>query len=222
MCGRFTQHHDQTEIEARFHVQGALFDMEPRYNIAPTQPVFAITSHGPGQERLLEPLRWGLVPFWARDTAIGNKLINARCETAAEKPSFRNALARRRCLIPADGFYEWDRTTRQPFHFRRRDGGLFAFAGLWEEWESPDGSPLRTCTVLTTAANSLVGRIHERMPVILPADGEADWLDVARCRPPDLTPFWEPYPESEMQAVAVGRRVGSVANDDPTLLEPAG
>lgn len=222
MCGRFTQHHDQAEIEARFQVQGALFDMEPRYNIAPTQPVFAITVHGPRHERLLEPLRWGLVPFWARDPAIGNKLINARCETATEKPSFRNAIVRRRCLIPADGFYEWDRATRQPFHFRRRDQGLFAFAGLWEEWESPDGSALRTCAILTTEANALVGRIHERMPVILRPDDEAAWLDVARVRPPDLARLWEPYPEEEMEAVAVGKRVGSPANDDPGLLEPAG
>jgi putative SOS response-associated peptidase YedK len=219
MCGRFTQHHSHDQVAARFGVQASLFETSARYNIAPTQPVAAITEHGPHRERLLEPLRWGLVPFWAKDTAIGNKLINARAETVAEKPSFRNALARRRCLIPADGFYEWDRTTKQPYHFRLRSGALFAFAGLFEEWESPDGSPLRTCTLLTTEANPLVGRIHERMPVILQPDDEDAWLDVARHKPAGIAALFRAYPEEAMQAVAVSRRVGSPAVDEPELLE---
>lgn len=165
MCGRFTLHHSNDDVVERFGVQGSLFEVTPRYNIAPTQAVAAITGQGPNIERLLEPLQWGLVPFWAKERSIGSKLINARSETVHEKPSFKHALARRRCLVIADGFYEWERTTKQPVHFRVRGGALFAFAGLYEEWHSPDGSALRSCTVLTTQANGLVGRVHERMPV---------------------------------------------------------
>ena len=222
MCGRFTQHHDADSVAARFAVQGSLLEITPRFNIAPTQPVAAVTAHGPLQERLLEPLRWGLVPSWARDSAIGNKMINARAETVAEKPAFRTALSRRRCLIPADGFYEWDRTTRQPYHFRLLGGELFAFAGIWEEWVSPDGSPLRTCALLTTEANTLVAPVHERMPVILRPENEASWLDIAHVRPADLEPFWTPFPESEMEKYPVSKRVGSPAVDEPELVEPAG
>lgn len=220
MCGRFTQQRDAAAVADRFGVQGTLFEPTPRYNVAPTQAVAAVTPHGPRQERLLEPLRWGLVPFWARDPAIGNKLINARSETVLEKPSFRHAMAKRRCLIPADGFYEWERATRQPYHFHLRGGPLFAFAGLYDEWTAPDGSPLRTCTILTTQANELVGRIHDRMPVILHPADEAAWLDVARFRPADLLPLLAPYPAEEMEATAVSKRVGSPAFDDPELVAP--
>lgn len=214
-------HHDTDEIRARFEVQSSLFEPQPRYNIAPTQPVAAITAHGPSAERLLEPLQWGLVPFWAKDTAIGSKLINARSETVQEKPSFKHALSRRRCLIPADGFYEWDRKTKQPTHFRVRGGELFAFAGLYEEWHAPDGSSLRTCTLLTTQANELVGKIHERMPVILQSpDDEALWLEVGRYKLFDLLPLFSPFPAAQMDASFVSRRVGSPANDTPELLAP--
>ncbi len=212
-------HHDAAEIVARFDVQGSLFEPQARYNIAPTQPVAAIAAQGPSAERLLEPLRWGLVPFWAKDTAIASKLINARSETVQEKPSFKHALSRRRCLIPADGFYEWDRKTKQPTHFRVRDGELFAFAGLYEEWHAPDGSSLRTCTVLTTQANALVAPIHERMPVILQnKDDEAMWLEVGRYKPLDLQSLFSPFPTDQMDAFFVSKRVGSPANDDPLLI----
>ncbi|MCX6369474.1 MAG: SOS response-associated peptidase, partial [Armatimonadetes bacterium] len=222
MCGRFTMHHDQGEVMARFEVQGSLFEPLARYNIAPTQAVAAITAHGPRAERLLEPLHWGLVPFWAKDTAIASKLINARSETVQEKPSFKHALSRRRCLIPADGFYEWDRKTKQPTHFRVRGGELFAFAGLYEEWQAPDGSSLRSCTVLTTQANALVAPIHERMPVILQTqDDEAIWLEVGRYKPHDLQPLMIPFPADQMEAVFVSKRVGSPANDDASLLAHA-
>jgi putative SOS response-associated peptidase YedK len=208
---------------ARFDVQGSLFEPTARYNIAPTQPVAAVTAHGPSAERLLEPLLWGLVPFWAKDRAIGSKLINARSETVQEKPSFKHALSRRRCLIPADGFYEWDRTTKQPTHFRVRGGELFAFAGLYEEWHAPDGSPLRTCTVLTTEANALVATIHERMPVILQnPDDEAMWLEVGRYKPLDLMPLFAPFPAEQMDAIFVSKRVGSPVNDDAELLLAVG
>lgn len=221
MCGRFTMYHDADEIMVRFDVQGSLFEPRAHYNIAPTQPVAAITAQGPNAERLLEPLRWGLVPFWAKDTAIASKLINARSETVQEKPSFKHALTRRRCLIPADGFYEWDRKTKQPTHFRVRGGELFAFAGLYEEWHAPnsEGSPLRTCTVLTTEANALVGQIHERMPVILQSpDDEAMWLEVGRYKPLDLQPLFAPFPADQMDAIFVSKRVGSPTNDDAELL----
>ncbi|MBB6050211.1 SOS response-associated peptidase [Armatimonas rosea] len=223
MCGRFTMHHGPDELMARFDIQGSLFEPTARYNIAPTQPVAAVTAHGPRAERLLEPLHWGLVPFWAKDTAIASKLINARSETVQEKPSFKHALSRRRCLIPADGFYEWDRKTKQPTHFRVRGGELFAFAGLYEEWHAPDGSPLRTCTVLTTEANALVAPIHERMPVILQnPDDEAMWLEVGRYKPLDLPPLFSPFPADQMDAIFVSKRVGSPANDDAELLVPVG
>jgi putative SOS response-associated peptidase YedK len=212
-------HHGADELAARFEVQGSLFEPSARYNIAPTQPVAAITAHGPSAERLLEPLHWGLVPFWAKDATIASKLINARSETVHEKPSFKHALSRRRCLIPADGFYEWDRKTKQPTHFRVQGGALFAFAGLYEEWHSPDGSSLRTCTVLTTEANTLVAPIHERMPVILQTrDDEAMWLEVGRYKPLDLQPLFAPFPADQMEAVFVSKRVGSPVNDDAELL----
>lgn len=221
MCGRFTLHHDAGAVAERFGAPDVLFDLSPRYNIAPQQPVAAIRQHE--MTRTLGGFQWGLVPFWAKDPALGNKLINARAETIAEKPSFKNALVRRRCLIPADGFYEWDKTggTRQPLHFRRGDGALFAFAGLWEEWQAPDGSPLRTCTIITTTPNQIVGRVHDRMPAMLrgPAD-EAIWLDPSEKRPDSVLPLLGPYPDEEMEAVAVSRRVNSPATDDPALIAP--
>lgn len=221
MCGRFTLYHSPEDLTERFALQGSLFTPEARFNIAPTQPVGAITAHGPHAERLLEPLRWGLVPFWAKDPAMGSKLINARSETVQEKPSFKHALSRRRCLVPADGFYEWDRKTRQPTHFRLKEAALFAFAGLYEEWHAPDGSPLRTCTILTTEANALVAPIHERMPVILQTpEDEACWLETGRYKPADLLPLLAPFPAEQMEAFFVSKRVGSPANDDPELLIP--
>ena len=220
MCGRFTQHHDQTELELRFGVGGTLLPVAPRWNIAPSQPVSVVTAHGPEGSRLLEPMRWGLVPFWAKDISIGVKMINARCETVAEKPAFRTPFRRRRCLVPADGFYEWDRGTRQPYHFTVDGGALFAMAGIWDEWTSPDGSPLRSVAVLTTAANSLVGRIHDRMPVILDATMEARWLSEDAPDAVVLESLCAGFPPERMSGASVARRVGNVANDDPGLLEP--
>lgn len=222
MCGRFTLHHEPGEILARFAVQGSLFEeLAPRFNIAPSQPIAVITAHGPHRERLLEPMQWGLVPFWARDLELGKKLINARAETAHEKPSFKHSLKRRRCLIPADGFYEWDRQTRQPMHFRLTGGALFAFAGIFDEWSSPDGSVLRSCAVLTTTPNPLVGRVHDRMPVILDGEEAEDaWLDVQSVGPEALAVFFAPRDESEMDAYPVDKRVGSPTSDDPGLLTP--
>ena len=220
MCGRYTQHHDQTELELRFDLGGSLFPVVPRWNIAPTQPISVITAHGPDSERLLEPMRWGLVPFWAKDIAIGVKMINARSETVAEKPAFRTPIKRRRCLVPADGFYEWDRLTRQPYHFTVDGGALFAMAGIWDEWIAPDGSPLRSVAILTNAANDLVGRIHDRMPLILDRRFESAWLDTGHATVGDLAEAFPGIDAARMEAVPVGRRVGNVSNDDPMLLEP--
>ena len=221
MCGRFTQQQDTAGISARFAVQAVLLDAVPRYNIAPTQPVSAVLEVGQNGERFLDLLRWGLVPSWAKDIAIGSKMINARSETVAEKPSFRTSLKRRRCLIPTDGFYEWDKTggTRQPYHFRRKDGALFGFAGLWDEWIAPDGSPLRTCTILTTAANGVVAPYHDRMPVILRSeDAEAHWLDTGVQDADALEPLFLPYPDDWIEAIPVSKRVNSPVNEDSDLV----
>lgn len=220
MCGRFTLTQPAQAVAERFGVQMILFEFAPRYNIAPSQPVAVIMQNG---ERRLEACRWGLVPFWAKDPEIGNRLINARAETLAEKPAFKYSLTRRRCLIPADGFYEWRKegTRRTPVYIRRRDGGLFAFAGLWEEWQSPDGSVLRTCTIITTEPNALIAPIHNRMPVILPAEREPLWLEPSLKDPSRLLALLQPYPAEELEAFPVSPRVNSPANDDPLCIQPA-
>lgn len=167
MCGRFTLRVPAAELVEIFRLLRRP-DVQPRYNIAPTQPVAVVRRIDRGRE--LSMLRWGLVPSWAKDPKIGARMINARAETVATKPAFRTALRRRRCLVPADGFYEWAKSaggTKQPHYITRRDGRPFAFAGLWESWDGPDGSSIESCTIVTTEANDLVGRIHDRMPVIL-------------------------------------------------------
>ncbi|MBC8104419.1 MAG: SOS response-associated peptidase [Cytophagales bacterium] len=225
MCGRFTLHHNLSDVQDRFSVQASLFDPLPRYNLAPQQTVAVVVAADDGA-RVLDGFQWGLIPSWAKDPRIGGKMINARSETVAEKPSFRGLLARRRCIVPSDGFFEWEKTggIKQPFHFRSADGGLFGFAGLWDEWESPDGSPIRTCTILTTSANETVGRVHDRMPVILAEGdgGEALWLDPTLREREALLALLHPFADSEMEAVAVSRRVNSPAHDDPSCLEPIG
>ncbi|GAB4455153.1 MAG: SOS response-associated peptidase [Armatimonadaceae bacterium] len=225
MCGRFTQHHTTEEVQSRFVVSATLFDPVPRYNAAPTQPIAVVVQEASTRERILDGFQWGLIPFWAKDPAIGNKLINARSETVAEKPAYKGLLKRRRCIIPADGFYEWERReggkVRQPFHFRRRDGNLFGFAGLWDQWDSPDGSSLLTCTILTTNANDTVGKVHDRMPVILQSpDDEAQWLDDTVSDTATLQALLLPYPDSLMEAVMVSRRVNSPMVDSLELILP--
>lgn len=230
MCGRFTLHHAREDIEARFEAE-ALTDKavaieEPRYNIAPTQNVLVVTQNG---ARHLEFYHGGLIPSWAKDPAIGSRMINARAETLAEKPSFRTALRRRRCLLPADGFYEWQaipagegkKAVKIPTYLRRRDQEMFAFAGLWDEWLAPDGSPLRSCTIVTTAPNALTAPIHDRMPVILRPEDEALWLDPAT-EPAELTSLLVPYPAEWMEAYAVSRAVNAPTVDAPECIEPTG
>jgi len=223
MCGRYTRHHDTAAVTARFGVQHTLFDEAPRFNIAPTQPVAVVVTDHRDRARVLDAFRWGPVPSWAKDISIGSRMINARSESVSEKPAFKRLLAHRRCVLPADGFYEWDKAggTHQPYLFRRTDGDLIGFAGLWDDWLSPDGSSLLTCTILTTAANDTVGAIHDRMPVILPrgSRGEDLWLDPSMTRLDALLPLLLPYPDAAMERIAVSRRVNAPTNDDAGLLE---
>ena len=208
MCGRFTQHHPIEEIIERFEVAEVEYEPEPRYNIAPTQTVTAIIQN---HARAVVGLQWGLIPFWAKDPKIASQLINARAETLAEKPSFKYALSKRRCLIPIDGFYEWKKQKggNQPYYIRRRDGGLFAFAGLWEEWKTPEGEVRKTCTIITTEPNELMATIHHRMPVIFKPEHEAEWLDPAAHYAPALTQLLRTYPDGELEMLPVSRAVNS-------------
>ena len=219
MCGRYTLASPTERLAEEFGVDAASIELAPNYNVAPTQGVAAVLEEG-GQRRL-EVLRWGLIPPWADDPGIGSRMINARSETAPGKPSFRRAFRERRCLIPADGFYEWQRTNgaKQPYYIHMEDGRPFAFAGLWESWSKGEGE-IRTCTILTTGANALVGEVHDRMPVILAHDAYDVWLDPASERD-ELTGLLAPYPEDEMEAYPVSRFVNSPSNNDPRCIEPA-
>ena len=220
MCGRYTLASPTERLAEEFGVDASSIELAPNYNVAPTQKVAAVLEEG-GQRRL-EVLRWGLIPPWADDPGIGSRMINARSETAPGKPSFRRAFRERRCLIPADGFYEWQRTNgaKQPYYIHMEDGRPFAFAGLWESWSKGGEGEVRTCTILTTGANALVGEVHDRMPVILAHDAYDVWLDPASERD-ELTGLLAPYPEDEMEAYPVSRFVNSPSNNDPRCIEPA-
>ena len=221
MCGRFTLLEPDKVLAKEFGVSG-IPSMSPRYNIAPSQPVTAVRATSTGSGREIALLRWGLIPSWSKDPTIGNRLINARAETASEKPSFRNAFRRHRCLIPTNGFYEWQQLERgkQPYFIRMRDGMIFAFAGLWDRWESPDEGIIETCTILTTAANTVLAPIHDRMPVILPPGEYARWLDTALQDPETLTPLLVPFPPEEMLAFPVSPRVNVPSTDDERCITP--
>jgi putative SOS response-associated peptidase YedK len=219
MCGRYTLRHQPGEIADRFGVDPIIELAPPRFNIAPSQIVPVIRQ---AEGREMVGCKWGLIPFWAKDPAIGNKLINAKAETLAEKPSFKNALAKRRCLIPADGFYEWQKKGKapsQPLYIRRQDGGLFAFAGLWEEWKAPDGKRIQSFTIITTEPNELIAQFHHRMAVILKPEEEAFWLDMKN-KPADLLPLLRPYDGDDMEAFPVSRAVNSPSVDNASLIEP--
>jgi len=205
-------------LAEEFQLDGSA-EITPSYNVAPTQQVAAVLEDEGG--RRLEMLRWGLVPSWADDPDIGARMINARSETAPEKPSFRSAFRRRRCLIPADGFYEWKRENggKQPYYFRMHDGRPFAFAGLWESWEKGDGT-LRTCTILTTRANAVLEDVHDRMPVILPHDAYNAWLDPDADRE-ELGELMIPYGGDDLETYPVSRFVNSPRNNDERCVEPA-
>ena len=221
MCGRFTLFEADKILSKEFGVSGVP-PLSPRYNIAPSQPIAAVRTPHTGGGRELALLRWGLIPSWSKDPAIGNRLINARAETVQEKPSFRNAFRRHRCLIPTNGFYEWQRQERgkQPYFVRMRDERIFAFAGLWDRWESPDDGVIETCAILTTAANAVLAPIHGRMPVILPQAEYARWLDPALKDPDSLSPLLVPFPPEEMLAIPVSPRVNAPSTDDEKCIAP--
>jgi putative SOS response-associated peptidase YedK len=221
MCGRFTLFEADKVLSKEFGVSGVP-PLSPRYNIAPSQPIAAVRTPHTGIGRELALLRWGLIPSWSKDPAIGNRLINARAETVKEKPSFRNAFRRHRCLIPTNGFYEWQRQERgkQPYFVRMRDGRVFAFAGLWDRWESSDKDVIETCTILTTAANTVLAPIHGRMPVVLPQAEYARWLDPALKDPDSLSPLLVPFPPEEMLAIPVSPRVNAPSTDDEECIVP--
>jgi putative SOS response-associated peptidase YedK len=214
MCGRFTLATPGQTIAEAFELSAAP-ELRPRYNIAPTQPVAAIRAAGAAGRELVM-LRWGLIPSWAKDAAIGDRMINARGETVAEKPSFRAPLRSRRCLVLADGFFEWKREgeRKQPYHIRMRDRRPFAFAGLWDRWAPPGGEPVESCTIVTTEPNELMAAIHDRMPVILPAAAHALWLDPAVRESERLQELLQPFDPDAMEAFSVSPRVNSPRNDD--------
>lgn len=220
MCGRFTLTQTAEAIAEAFDLD-EVPRFVPGYNIAPTQPVPVIRL-GSGKQRQFDYLYWGLIPSWAKDISMGSRMINARVETVTEKPSFRTAFKRRRCLIAADGFYEWQRqdSKKQPYYFHLNDHSIFGFAGLWEQWHSPAGDEIQSCTILTKAANSVVKPIHDRMPIILTPDLYDDWLDLKRETAADLLPLLDRHLDDEMQSYAVGLQVNSPSNDSPACIEP--
>jgi putative SOS response-associated peptidase YedK len=220
MCGRFTLVSPGEAIATLFDLPEPV-RLAPRYNIAPTQPVAAVRA-APNGGRELTHFHWGLIPPWAQDPSIGSRMINARAETAAEKPSFRNALKYRRCLVPADGFYEWQKIDgrKQPVYIQMQDGRPFAIAGLWERWQSADGSEIESCTLLTTDPNELLEVVHNRMPVIVaPSDFDL-WLNPKVQRPDEIGHLLRPYPALEMRFYQVSPAVNSPHSDNPNLVAP--
>ncbi|HEX5736127.1 MAG TPA: SOS response-associated peptidase [Blastocatellia bacterium] len=218
MCGRFTQTQSIPKITQEFGVAQVACDLGPSYNIAPTQKVAVIITDGVKQ---LVPVRWGLVPSWAKDISTGSKMINARAETVTEKASYKNAFKKRRCLVVADGFYEWQDLggTKRPVYIRLRSGKPFGFAGLYEFWTSPEGEAITTCTIITTEANEIMKPIHERMPVIIPKRDEDVWLDPATQDESLLLKLLKPYPAEEMEAYPVSKRVNSPKNNTAACIE---
>jgi putative SOS response-associated peptidase YedK len=222
MCGRFTLTVDPADLAEAFPEFTFPGQLAPRYNIAPTQPVLALANDGTGKADFFV---WGLIPSWAKDPAIGARLINARAETLSEKPSFRAAFKYRRCLIFANGFYEWQARpgskVKVPHFIHLKSGNPFAFAGLWEQWHASDGSQIKSATIITTAPNELMTPIHNRMPVILPQVSYARWLEPSSRQPADLQALLASYPAEAMAAYPVSTLVNSPANDHPECLVPA-
>ncbi|MBN2045464.1 MAG: SOS response-associated peptidase [Anaerolineales bacterium] len=222
MCGRFTLTVDADSIQTYFPwLEDIPAQIVPRYNIAPTQPIAVVPNDG---RNAVDHFVWGLIPFWAKDPSIGSRMINARAETLAEKNSYKNPFKRRRCLILADGFYEWanvtGQKTKQPFYFRMEDSAPFAFAGLWEEWHSPEGSQLKSAAIITTEPNPLVSKLHARMPVILHPEDYPLWLSMAEQRPQELQHLLTAYPAEKMVAYPVSTAVNSPTNESPENIIP--
>jgi putative SOS response-associated peptidase YedK len=219
MCGRFVLTANPEAVQSEFNLASVPQNMAPRYNIAPMQPVPVITNHHPQE---LTYYKWGLVPSWSKDPAMGNRMINARSEGAAEKPAFRSALRRRRCIIPADGFYEWKTEGKEktPMFIHMKGRPVFALAGLWEVWHSPEGDELRTCTILTTEANTFMKQFHDRMPVLLHRDDYALWLTDDELLGDVLQPLLKPYDGDNLTAYAVSKMVNRPGVDVPECVAP--
>lgn len=220
MCGRYTLATNTQKLAESFSGFEVPAELPPRYNVAPTQPIAVVANNG---QHKVEFFQWGLIPSWAKDPKIGNQMINARAETLGEKPAFRNAYKRRRCLVLADGFYEWKKEgdgAKTPMYIRLASGDPFAFAGLWEMWQTAEDTIL-SCTIITTDPNDLMAQIHNRMPVILPPDVYEQWLDPAERSPDQLQGLLQPYPAELMTAYPVSKMVNSPKNDSSALIEPA-
>jgi putative SOS response-associated peptidase YedK len=223
MCGRFVQKTPLGEIRVLFETANAVPNAAARYNAAPTDSLAVVRYNPQTRQRSLDLLRWGLVPLWAKDIAFGVRCINARAERIERTPAFRDAFEQRRCLVPADAFYEWQKRGGKtvPYAIVPAEGGLFAFAGLWERWKNPaDGSILRSFTIVTGAPNALCEPIHDRMPVILRRETWSIWLGETEASPEELRALLRAHPAELMRAYPIGPAVGNVKNDEPGLLEP--
>jgi putative SOS response-associated peptidase YedK len=222
MCGRYRLSRRKQLVEEYFDSAPWDDDWNPRYNIAPTQPVPVIRQNPKEPVRELLLMRWGLIPAWSKDASGAARMINARSETAATKPAFRDALKSRRCLIPADGFYEWKRDgkTKQPFCFEVNRGHLFAFAGLWDRWKDPNGNWMKTCSILTTTPNSVTSAVHDRMPVILDQDCYDLWLDPGMNNVVEVSNLLKPFDARLMRSYPVSTRINHAANDDEECSRP--
>lgn len=225
MCGRFALYADYEALLERFEIEEAALDQasyEENYNVAPSQQIVAVINDG--ERNRLGTLRWGLIPSWAKDEKIGYKMINARAETAAEKPSFRHAFKKKRCLIPANAFYEWKKGQdgKTPMLIHLEGDELFAFAGLWESWESPEGEVVHSCTILTTQPNAVMADIHDRMPVILDKEAEKTWLDPNVQDPELLQKLIKPYEAEVLEVYEVSSAVNSPKNKGQELIRKIG
>ncbi|MGE0474519.1 MAG: SOS response-associated peptidase [Nitrospirales bacterium] len=222
MCGRFTRKDNFKQLAESLGL-AHLPPLEPRYNIAPSQFIACVRAKPASLEKECVPLKWGLVPSWAQDPGIGQQMINARAETVPEKPSFRKAFQQQRCLIFADGFYEWKREgkVKQPYYIRMKDHRPFVFAGLWDHWEKGDQAPIDSCTIITTGPNGLMESIYNRMPVILHPDHHQFWLDHETQNSQALQSLLKPYPGDEMEAFPISLLVNNPRNDTALCLQPA-
>lgn len=220
MCGRYTQTKGPDDIRLQLDIDDFLHEITPRYNIAPGQQAPVIINDG--RRMSLRLMQWGLVPSWAKDPAIGNKMINARAETLTEKPSFKGLIRQRRCLIVADGFYEWTGMNREkiPVRFVLKTRESFTFAGLWDIWKKTEGGKLQSFTIITTNANNVVRLFHERMPVILKKEDERPWLDPDLKDPAILVSLLKPYPEKRMESYPVSKLVNSPFYEGPECIRP--
>jgi putative SOS response-associated peptidase YedK len=220
MCGRFSRKATLQAIVDEFEIEEQDEKVKPSYNVAPGQEIAVVLKD---ENKKLNLLKWGLIPSWAKDPTIGSRMINARAETLSEKPSFKHSLRRKRCIIIADGFYEWKKegAHKVPMYIFLKSGKLFGFAGLWDTWTAPEGNKIATCTIITTSPNKLIEEIHNRMPVILPKENVDRWLDPSIQDESKVLPLLQPYPADEMDAYPVSRLVNSPKNNSPEVIKKA-